>query len=334
MRKLGPSTTNILVLTVAMLGIGCLGAYFYLSDGLSKRYGVLQFEQSMLEYQNKLEQFKFALKRVATSTCIETFPAGGWCTYSKDTMPTAALIGDSHAQHFFPGLAKSFDRVNHNLALLGNAGCPPVLDIHSLDGRSADWCANNGNAFIRNVATNNNIKIVIMAANWHLYVVGKRFADKSKTSPYWKIRSTSNDATGDSQAVLLRQLERTIELLLKHKKEIFFLKQVPELDLDPRSCIKRPRSFTFSVDCQVARRRIDAYTTAYFGVVKQVLSKYPAVRIIDLVPQLCDEHFCPVFIEERALYRDLVHLSLFGSYYLGDWLTKSIFLDEIQSKYR
>lgn len=328
-RRSGFSVVSIYILLLAMLGIGCLGAYSYLSDGLPHRYGVAQFEQRMLKYQNKLKQFEFSPGGVAASSCTNTFPDGGWCTYSSDAVPTAALIGDSHAHHFFPGLAKLFERANHNLALLGNAGCPPVLGIESLDGRSADWCK-NANSFIRSVAKNSDIKVVVMAANWHLYVVGKRFADKPRKAPYWKIRGATVDEAGDSQAVLLRQLGRTIELLLKNKKQVFFLKQAPELDFDPRSCIERPRSFAFPVDCKVARRRVDNYATAYFRVVDQILEKYPTVQVIDPVPQLCGQRFCPAFVGEQAIYRDRVHLSLFGSNYLADQLDNSLVPSKLQ----
>lgn len=313
---------NVPILLGMMLAVGIAGAATYAAGGLPQRYVAANHEQAMRNYQRQLKQFEFNIGGVALRACSTLFPGGGWCLASIDAPATAALIGDSHAHHFFPGLSKVFAGMNENLALLGNAGCPPILDISSRDGSGPDWCK-NGNNFIHGVAKNEDLKIVVLAANWHLYVVGKRFADKQSKAPYWKIHSTTDSSVGSAQKILERQFERTLTYLLENDKTVYVLKQAPELDFDPRACIKRPRSFAAPVNCRVERKQFDDYASAYYKILEPILRKYPSVRVIDPVDTLCRSDHCPGFISGKSVYRDRVHLSQFGSQYLADKLAES-----------
>ncbi len=98
---------------------------------------------------------------------------------SQTTQPDIVLVGDSHAHHFYPGLAEVMNETGKNLALISDAGCPPFLNVKSIHiGSGNDWC-HARNDYLSEVRNDPNIDTVVLAANWHLYAKGYRFSDFS-----------------------------------------------------------------------------------------------------------------------------------------------------------
>lgn len=300
-------TINLLLLGMFAVGVG--GGLIFFGDGLPKRYGIEAFEK-------QYEHFEFSMSGYPTEDCQRKFPNSGWCFYGEKNSPTVALIGDSHAHQFFPGLEKEYALRGENLVLLGSAGCPPLLDIVSYENGGDDWC-NDANAYITAVVEDSTIQTVILAASWHLYVIGKRFSDDLSTPSYWRLDVTSEVHDQSNEGVFSQQLANTLKLLQDSGKKVIIIKQIPELDFHPKACLDRPLGFITPLDCQIDRALVDAYLHEYEAIFEAVIVEFDDILVLDPVPYMCSEENCFTYVGDYPLYRDATHLSLFGSNYLA-----------------
>ena len=204
--------------------------------------------------------------------CTSKFPFSyQFCKISNKTIsPTTALIGDSHANHFYPGLSRELSGSNRSLLHLGKGGCPPIANIESGYPGQGDWCQGSSvDQMINAVANDINIKTVFLAANWNLYITGKRFYVDHENGQNWRIRFTSNSNLNNNLDVFNAGISKTLEKL--KGKKVIFIKQIPELDFDIKDCLaKRNISFVDSAkNCQVsrdfARQSQDSVTRACFA---------------------------------------------------------------------
>ena len=316
-----PATVGVLL--AAMTLIGAFGAYVFFGNGLPDRYGPAS--QAFAAYEKKLASFEFPFGAYPTVPCKETFPYGGWCVSARPGPMDVALVGDSHAHHFFPGLAALFLERGSNMVLLGSGGCPPFVDIASRAKDGADWCIDS-NAVIKAIARNDAIKTVLLAANWHLYAVGNRFADR-EFGPYWNLEATDGSSSHEPAPraeIFANQLRKTIRLLTEAGKRVYLIKQTPEPDMNPKICFQRPKAFKMPPDCQLDRSRVEAYLKEYEAILDPVLAEFGNVTILDPVAPLCGDRHCPVIMDGSPLYRDTVHLSLFGSHFVARRLMENV----------
>jgi len=314
----GAGLLTTMGLLCGVIFIGAAGLAILAGSGLPNRGAIAGYDERNKAYESRLKELDFSFKKYPTALCKENFPDSGWCLYAADRNATIALIGDSHAHHFYPGLARVFAQEGENLALLGSAGCPPLLGIVSHSGNGDDWC-HLRNSVIHTVTAKKSLHTVILAANWHLYINGKSFKDSSSKSAYWQLEQPDRSSE-DNVTIFRRQLEFTLRKLIESGKKVFFVDQIPELDYDPKSCLRRPRSFVQPRECLIKRARVDAYLAEYETVVNDVLGKFSGIGLIKPVELMCDKTVCSAFRDGRLMYRDHVHLSMFGSHYLAsEW---------------
>ena len=76
--------------------------------------------------------------------------------------------------------------------------------------------------------------------------------------------------------------------------------------------------------CRMNRQDFDRDAKLYRDLVLNVLKDYPNVKVFDTAKELCDENYCYAKKDEKMLYRDAVHLSLYGSDLIAQSLIKVI----------
>ncbi len=307
------SRATVLHLIAGMLILGGAGAVLYVTKGFPGR------TDSVLAYEEKFGQFEFSTDPYSSELCRMAFPDNpdlGWCISGDNGKPSIALIGDSHAHHFFPGLAAAASARGESLVLLGSAACPPLFGVEVYEGHDDDYCAGL-DSYLEQVARNETIHTVVLSAMWYLYMSGNRFYDELDSPPYWQVRETGATNVMSSSDVIARALEHTIRRFLDNDKQVLFIYQVPELDFHPKNCLARPMNFFEPRDCRIPFSRVRAYRQPYKMMLSSVLEKFAKVRAHDPVQQLCDTEYCIIYLGDKALYRDLNHLSLFGSKHLA-----------------
>ena len=100
-----------------------------------------------------------------------------------------------------------------------------------------------------------------------------------------------------------------IKALHAGNKKITILLDVPELNLDPRICLKHNQP------CSIDRKTVFDRQKPYSAIIDDLQKKYQ-FWVVDLKKYFCDEKVCHAKIDGRNLYRDLNNLNLNGDAYL------------------
>ncbi len=192
-----------------------------------------------------------------------------------------ALIGDSHAEHLFPGFAEALP--HHNV----------VSYIHKWKALGED---ERMQTVIDSLRNDKQLKTVLISWNWmmRLTKVG-------------------------GQAELKKEMEWLIGNLLQAQKNIFLLYGVPNFSFVPSTC-KYDRLFGNVDSCGEARARFDEQRAAYITVMEMLKNKYPEIVLMDISKDFCDAKHCYMTHGNTLLYRDTNHLGISGSRFVADQL--------------
>ncbi|WP_322068592.1 acyltransferase family protein [Paraburkholderia bannensis] len=267
-----------------------------------------------------------------TDACKQAFPGSDFCIQpAPGRRNVVALLGDSHANHYYEGLQSALAGVDAHAGVLavGSGNCPPFygVDIHL--GGYVKHCAALFDGVLDYVAKSNDIHTVILSSYAISSITGGFDYD---AGGYIKLVASS--AAGDGQAappratanldVYLAGLERTLGKLTAAGKSVVFVLDTPELDFDPNTCVRRPVQISVRSPCAVPRAKVEQRLEATQMRIRAVLAKFPAVKVFNPLPLLCDASNCYARQGAEFLYADRDHLSADGSRYIGKWLLRDV----------
>ncbi|WP_246659892.1 acyltransferase family protein [Methylosinus sporium] len=195
-----------------------------------------------------------------------------------------ALIGDSHAEHLFSGLAEALPNVN--LVVYGQGGIPFANDKEF-------------EHIFSYVANNENISAVILAAHWNVKLAA-RYHDSEK---------------------LESDLIDTVRYLAAMGKRVYVTDDVPNFSFDPYKC-KYAGRLGQTNNCSQNAEPTNRQLRVFRSVLRSVASKTRAVEIISIAGELCDETECRMARDGVLLFRDSHHLNISGSKYIGQVIAR------------
>lgn len=225
--------------------------------------------------------------------------------------PTVALLGDSHANAMFLGLAKYYSSHGENLVNLGRGGCLPFWGVNTDYVDRAAGCAEFMDRLLDYAKTSASIHTVLLAATGNLYMDGG----------IRPVVSTSDPGNKAASQVYMRELKNTITKFTAAKKKVILVIDYPEMSVDPHSCIRRPDAEAPLVTkCATPQSWVDMKAEAYRRIMFSVLAAFPNVGYIDIAPAFCDGVDCWAMKGNVLLYRDGDHLSHDGSLYFSSFV--------------
>lgn len=193
--------------------------------------------------------------------------------------PDLALIGDSHAEHLFVGLAEALPQRN------------PVFYI-----RNSSVSINNPEykEIFDHVLQNQSIRTVVLTAQWSR-----------------RIKQISKDTT------LERELIQTIKALQSAGKSVYIFDNVPRFNVPAENCKFGLGGFSQAQTCKARRLEIERHEVAYASALDAATKASHPARLIKLKDYFCDDLHCSMVPYGVVLYRDNNHLNIEGSIYLG-----------------
>lgn len=194
------------------------------------------------------------------------------------------ILGDSHAEHLFPGLAEALP--DARLLYYGQKATPLTTN-------------QNYRVLFSRVIENPKIPAVLLAAHW----------------------SAAIKETGTTK--LAEELNGTVQALLAAGKRVYLVDDVPEFPFEPQSC-KYLRPLTHSLRCELDASAFHEENSQVLGVLKSVLAHHPEVVLISFGRALCDDQRCRMANSEGILYRDEHHLNLAGSRFIARYLANQL----------
>lgn len=284
LRSSAQEKRTTLALVSAMIVIGLIGYVTHLEEGLDFRADA-RIESSRagdighLDYHRYIAEKYFlctpddiakdALKYDKYVRCMQSKAGEG---------VDVALIGDSHAEHLFIGVADALPMKNVAFYIRDGA---PFLSNPDFD------------KIYKMVADSKSIDVVIVTM-------------------YWEARR-ADVALGST---LVAEMVEVVDLLTAAGKVVYLADNVPSFPFDPGNC-KGARRFSSSGSCTISYRSARAQERVYIGWLREVVRQRPLVRLVSVGKTLCNEEDCRMINDNVVLYRDRIHLNISGSALVG-----------------
>ncbi|UVW28316.1 acyltransferase family protein [Massilia sp. H6] len=283
--RFGAARGKVAALCALMLATAGAGAYIYFNEGLPTRKPIednLANQKALIVVEDQANAAACKQRYGFDSDyeyCLQADAA-------KD--PTVVLVGDSHAYHVVAGLTRYYSGVGENLLMLGT--------------RYPYWGLNHENDPYQ-MATQPMLELALGMPSVKTIVFSTHV--RFDTSPERRFLA---DAARD-----------TFRRYLAAGKHVVFMNDVPILNFDPRSCIKRAgvASSATRAPCAIARSEWDAQVAQHNAILQQFMEEFPQIEWFDTASALCDKDHCNVMIDGRLMYRDKDHLSYDGDLFVG-----------------
>ncbi len=228
------------------------------------------------------------------------------CAQSRQDMePTIALVGDSHGEALFIGIAENFGTteniVNYQFR------CLPFWGV------SGNPQCQHMNEALDYIAATSSIHTVVLAASWP----GK-IAD-----PNWRL-DAHLDINRPFQRFEVGLLE-TLEKLKAKGKKIVVIGDTPAFPFDPIRCGEgRPFSLPRPQLCSIP---LDKYVTEHqesWASINRIVPLIPSATFVNILPSLCNNSLCSMKRNDQLLFRDNDHLTVEGSKLVGGYIAEQI----------
>lgn len=298
--KNGPRLMWILLSLLVVCGI--LGGIGLATNGYEGRYSHVRPEIK--------KQFEWELTWNSDPGCAAKYGSEQFCQIMDlHSEPTAALIGDSHANHLYPGLAEYYRlKGSGNLLNVALGACPPLFDVDlgTQSGYGDLGCVKTMKPIYDAILNNKNIDTVYLAFQ------NDRYFDHDLP-----ILDRKGEFVGDDQYEKFRgTLTRTVRALEAQGKKVVLMYDVPLLRVDIRTCFY-PRLFLNPTleACDFTKSPFAPDVEKYDRMLAEV-KEATSLVVFDVHPYLKGNF--PVGPNGIPKYRDVNHLSLEGSMFFAD----------------
>ncbi|WP_150305357.1 acyltransferase family protein [Pseudomonas saliphila] len=307
--------TALVSLCIVLMGAS---SNIFVRDGLNFRLKDAQtkLEARALEWPDRLK---------GDEACEGLLPAGmnlDCLIEDPAQQPSAMIIGDSHANHYYWGLAEQLKPFGLNLMQLAVGGCMPFYGVAVRDDGELDECREPMGQALDYALSASSVETIFLGGRWMSYVSGRELKDGvDHVSDALQLPDDPESGALDRQAVFSKAMRSTLDRLVQSGKQIVFMHAVPEMPFHTRECISwSPNRFvsrvpreSCAVDYAVTRERAGEYRP----LLDELLAEYPTVNVFDPTPMLCDSERCDARVDGVLLYRDDDHLSLEGARWVG-----------------
>ena len=232
-----------------------------------------------------------------------------YCLLAPDAPAQVALIGDSHANHYYPGLVEQ----GLNVINLGKGSCLGFFGVTThipLPRPQGEICPpDHLNLALQFAIDNPHISHIALTGRFQQY------HDEVSEAKIFTTDAQGHTLSGNPQ-VFSHTLDHTLARLVASGKHIVFILDNPDILFDPKECIELPALRSqqpIKNPCATSRSSIEQRHSAYRATALTVLAKYPTVQVFDPFNALCDATLCCAARGPDILYRDTDHLSLQGS---------------------
>ncbi|MGE5866212.1 MAG: acyltransferase family protein [Rhizobacter sp.] len=244
----------------------------------------------------------------ADAECLRKYKGDHYCRITQAARePTDALIGDSHSNHFHPGLDAYLGARGRNLLHQGVGGCVPLLDVdigkHPVHGYLR--CHARTAALYEAILAAPSIRTVYLSFHHAAYL-------RADVDLFDVTGELPRDL--DREVFLGRALQRTVARFEAAGKRVVVLYDMPNLAQgEPARCLMRSTREPGSSPCR--QPGIFEMDFAGYDRVLAQVSAGTGLRVFRTHGFLAD---FPQSSRGDWLYRDNTHLSLKGSLFFAD----------------
>ncbi|WP_172593049.1 acyltransferase family protein [Altererythrobacter sp. B11] len=298
---------------VAVICGVALGSALHMSRGLPGRFPA---EVNRLAMQGEeTDPFKM---------CSWRSDYGPHCVIGNPAKVDAMLWGDSHAGTLWAAVEPVSALAGVQYA--ANSACPPGLEL-----ATSAACLNMNRADLRFALDHPEVKVVILAARWSLYLKGRALglgpAETNAGLPRlrWSDGRPVDASTPAATAAMARDLGRLVAQLLAAGKTVVIVYPVPEVGYDVPFTLARLEQrgevldgFVRPLGLYLGRQREAFQMLDALGTHPGLRRVYPQVAICP------DNDRCLTNLAGRSLYSDSNHLSPVGARMLSPLIAEAL----------
>ena len=233
-----------------------------------------------------------------------------------DVDPSVAVLGDSHAARITDAFSERLAAANLSALAFNGSWCVPLRNF-ATNAQRKDGCLHEINAALDQVAGRDEIRTVIMFAQWGNYTEGLRWPERAASAYIYDAggRLDFDRADAERNAYFFAQaLRATLGELRAAGKRILIVLPVPEQELHvPHAAVK---ALHLGLDANLLALGLERYRERN-GEVREILLGVGAefgAAFVDPEQLYCGAVSCSlVDAHGRALYEDSNHLSYSGS---------------------
>ncbi len=228
-------------------------------------------------------------------SCEEFIPAfaklkvDGRCSAVLKEPPQIAFVGDSHIAHYRPSALTLFKSVSP--IVISQTECFPfTADDWRGKMQRDSTCGVKQDALLEYLRTAPSIKTVVLSSRWSAMMSGQDF---ERTGAGWLKMSGMSP---EDRASFIKNGQHFVGSLLKAKKQVVLMRDIPDLDFDPATCYNirpvRLGKVEIRQNCSMAQAPFEPRRQLQNAVLVELLKPYPQVKVYDPVPVFCQKGVC------------------------------------------
>jgi peptidoglycan/LPS O-acetylase OafA/YrhL len=229
-----------------------------------------------------------------------------------DAPVSFALWGDSHAAAFRPALEEAMNGSGKKGTLLWLGACPPLLGARNVRLLGVEECtAFRERAIDFLTDRDSSIDTVFLSAQWP--TAATSFLPGVDGAHIHLMEDDQSEDLGpaENKRVFIRSLKTTIERLQAAHKNVVLVGGIPIVGWDVPTILALNAQHGVGLPQTLSRRETekqhDFVDRAFIEMARQ-----DGVTFVPVWNLICSDH-CLITAENRALYSDAGHLSLFGA---------------------
>lgn len=279
-----PRTACLLALLVFL--IGATGLAIYLSDGVKSRSVVSDASAVNAQFTGSLWKY------TSNDICLNRYPMNGrneykwfFCMQNNDSQPDIMLYGSSFANQQYPGMIDNpaFD----GKTILSIGTCAP--DMPDSSARHDNHpCAADRPGQVKDL-----VKDIIIKSPGLKYVIIDGVDYEHKEGNLERLSDFIKWVEGQG---------RTVVVFYPHVRPFF----------DTKACFSRPFS-PKAKECVATNTERNRMEKNFIEMRNSISKTLPGTLFFNQNDALCDGDYCPFVRDGLPMYRDKVHLSVYGS---------------------
>lgn len=300
-RDIDNPTLGTKKLSAGLIIVGFVGLVIFKLDGITTRFPNTETEIASLQW---------AATENNTEWCKAQYPSEQYCILTKeDAKPTAVIIGDSHANHFFKGLSEYHRVHGGNLINLGYGACGPFIGLDRTEVGPNGYlnCYNKMKPIFDFILQSEDIKTVFLAFHHDEYFY-----------PNAKLKDLEGSLNKSGDDLLIASLIKTIQSLSASGKEVVLIYDLPNLPINTGVHIKKcfyKNLLHVNSGCNPNEMKFQDDLSKYDAIVER-LKKETALKVFD-TRKFVSGNF-PINENNQWTYRDWQHLTSRGSMFFAD----------------
>lgn len=229
----------------------------------------------------------------------------------------AIIIGDSHAQTQISTLSDRAKSSGGSVLSLVMSACPTIKDVYKMNsvvGRKPDRsCGKMVNDAIDLVSIDYpNVPIIIMN-RYSFYIRGFNEADRKRSpTPDRFVDEIFTERSKRYEDNMTGHMLDTI-CEFSQKNPVYLVRPIPEMKINVPKHLFRSIIWDDEEDrVMITRTEYDQRNNIIIDMQNKAVATC-GTKVLDPIPYLCDSEYCYSDIDDKPIYFDDDHLSIFGS---------------------